>query len=146
MVKIAHINAAGIVVNITLGTTAPETGELDAFGNTLAVCMDGQIGDRHLDGQYITPPPPLPTEAELIAAVQAHLDAQAQARGYDNILSVCSYAGAPNPFQTEAQAFIAWRGAVWESCFAYQAEVQSGTRQPPTVDQLIAALPVMSAA
>lgn len=143
MVKIAHINAANIVANITLATRAPEAGDTDAFGNTLAVCMAGRIGDQYIDGQYITPPPPLPTEAELVAAVQSHLDAAAQARGYDNILSACSYAGAPNPFQPEAQAFIAWRGAVWASCFAYQAEVLAGTRQPPTVDELIAALPVM---
>lgn len=144
MVKIAHINAAGIVVNLTLGTAAPEPGELDAFGNTLAVCMDGHIGDQHLAGQFVTPPPPLPTEAELIAAVQAHLDATAQERGYDNVLSACSYAGAPNPFQSEAQAFIAWRGAVWAGCFAIQAEVQAGTRAHPTVDALIAALPVLN--
>jgi len=144
MVKIAHINAVGSVVNITLATRAPEAGDTDAFGNTLAVCTTGRIGDQHVDGQYITPPPPLPTEAELVAAVQAHLDAKAQARGYDNILSACSYAGALNPFQAEAQAFIVWRGAAWAACFTYQAEVLAGTHQPPTEDELIAALPVMN--
>lgn len=74
-------------------------------------------------------------------AVQAHLDAAAQALGYDNILSACSYAGYTNPFQTEGQSFVSWRGAVWDYCYAQLAAVQAGTRTQPTVDELIAELP-----
>lgn len=74
-------------------------------------------------------------------AVQAHLDAAAQALGYDNILSACSYAGYANPFQAEGQSFVAWRGAVWDYCYAQLAAVQAGSRTQPTVDELIAELP-----
>ena len=80
--------------------------------------------------------------AALSAAVQSHLDAAAQAMGYDNIVSVCSYAGAPNPFQVEGQSFVAWRGAVWDSCYALLAQVQAGTAPIPTEAALIAQLPV----
>jgi hypothetical protein len=75
-------------------------------------------------------------------AVQAHLDAGAQAAGYDNVLSACSYAGYANPFQVEGQSFTAWRGTVWEYCYTQLALVQAGTRTEPTVDELIAELPV----
>lgn len=75
-------------------------------------------------------------------AVQAHLDAAAQALGYDNILSACSYAGYINPFQAEGQSFVSWRGAVWDYCYAQLAAVQAGSRTQPTVDELISELPV----
>lgn len=74
-------------------------------------------------------------------AVQAHLDAGAQAAGYDNVLSACSYAGYANPFQAEGQSFVAWRGAVWAYCYAQLALVKAGNRAEPTVDALIAELP-----
>lgn len=79
----------------------------------------------------------------LTSAVQRHLDATAQARGYDSILSACSYAGAPNPFQAEGAAFLAWRGVVWATCYQVLADAQAGARPIPADDELIAELPVM---
>lgn len=75
-------------------------------------------------------------------AVQVHLDAAAKAAGYDSILSACSYAGYANPFQAEGQSFVVWRGSVWEYCYAQLALVQAGTRTAPTIDELIAELPL----
>jgi hypothetical protein len=79
--------------------------------------------------------------AVLEAAVQAHLDQQAQAKGYDNIVSACSYAATPNAFQAESISFLNWRAACWSYCYTLEAEVQAGTAQIPTPDALIAALP-----
>lgn len=75
--------------------------------------------------------------------VQQHLDSAARLRGYDSILSACSYAAGQNPFQAEGQAFVAWRGDVWASCYTMMAEVQAGTRPVPTAVELLAALPVL---
>lgn len=83
--------------------------------------------------------------ARLQAAVQAHLDATARARGYDSILSACSYAASANPYQAEGAAFLAWRGAVWQTCYQVLAEVESGTRPVPTEAELIAGLPALPA-
>lgn len=84
-------------------------------------------------------------EAALIkrfdGAIQRHLDAAAQAKGYDGIVSACSYAGAPNPFQIEGQAFVQWRGDVWAKCYQVMEEVQGGQRQAPSITDLIAELP-----
>jgi hypothetical protein len=91
------------------------------------------------------PAPPPPTfeqvKQSFIGAVQEHLDNEAQALGYDNIVSACSYAGANNPFQAEGQSFVAWRGEVWAYCHGVIAEVVASTRPIPTVAELIAELP-----
>lgn len=75
-------------------------------------------------------------------AVQVHMDASAKAKGYDNIVSACSYAGASNPFQAEGQAYVAWRGNVWAQCYADLAAIQAGTKtMPVSVAAYIATLP-----
>ena len=68
-------------------------------------------------------------------AVQSHLDATAQSKGYDSILSACSYAGYANPFQSEGQLFTEWRGNVWAYCYD-QADIFTGT-----VEEFIELLP-----
>jgi polysaccharide pyruvyl transferase WcaK-like protein len=81
--------------------------------------------------------------SRLSGLVQSHLDAAAIASGYDNIVSACSYAGAANPFQAEGAAFVAWRGAVWGSCYAIMADVVAGNRPVPTASELLAELPAL---
>jgi hypothetical protein len=83
-------------------------------------------------------------QARYLQLVQNHLDAGAQAQGYDNIVSACSYAGAPNPFQDEGISFIAWRGAVWAYCYDVLAQVRTGSRPLPTAEELLAELPTRS--
>ena len=70
-------------------------------------------------------------------AVQNMLDSAAKAKGYDSILSACSYAAYPNPFQAEGQEFVAWRGAVWAKCYEILREVEEGARPAPTVPELL---------
>lgn len=76
-----------------------------------------------------------------LATIQRHLDEQAQVKGYDNIVSACSYAGAPNPFQTEGGKFVTWRGDVWAYCYQELAKVEAGTRPIPELAAFIAELP-----
>lgn len=81
----------------------------------------------------------------LISAVQAHLDQKAQERGYDNILSLCTYATSVNSkFQTEGQAGVEWRDAVWAYCYQELNEVESGQRTIPTPQELVAELPTFT--
>ncbi len=85
-------------------------------------------------------------KAELIAAVQAHLDAVAAAAGYDNIFTACTYAdeAAVPKFRAEGRALRAWRSSVWSACHGIMDEVKAGTRQAPTASELIGALPVLA--
>lgn len=97
----------------------------------------------------VSPPVPAPyiptadeIKAELVAAVQRHLDATAQTRDYDGILSACSYDNDPNPiFAQDCVAFKAWRSAVWTYCFQVLADCTNGLRSIPTTSELIAELP-----
>lgn len=77
-------------------------------------------------------------------AIEDHIEATAQAKSYSSAVSCASYVADPNPvWAAEAQAFIAWRSAVWTRVFELLAEVQMGKRAVPTIAQLIAELPEM---
>lgn len=74
-------------------------------------------------------------------SIQTLLDQEAQAKGYDSILSACSYAYPGNSFQAESQSFVAWRSAVWAYCYQEMDKVKNGTRPVPTIEQIISELP-----
>lgn len=133
----AHVIKDGKVINTI------EVKSLDILPNLVSGESGGKIGDTWNGQTFLPPQPPVPTVAEYTNAVQNHLDAAARLKNYDNILSACSYAGAPNAFQAEGQKFVKWRGDVWAKCYAVMAEVQAGTRSAPTIDGLIALLPTL---
>lgn len=87
------------------------------------------------------------TKQQLIWTVQNHLDAAARALGYDDIKTAVTYADEPAvlKFQTEGKAFRAWRSLVWAACYAILDDVLAGERLPPTIDELLAELPVLGA-
>ena len=93
------------------------------------------------------PPPPTADQiaAARVAAVQAHMDAAAQALGYDDIKAAVTYADEPAVprFQAEGQAFRAWRSIVWAHCYMVLDDVQAGRRAIPTAADLIAELPAL---
>lgn len=80
--------------------------------------------------------PPISPEifqAEIVMVVQRKLDQFAQARGYDGILSACTYATSSVPqFQSEGQRAVDLRDQVWTRLYQLLGEVQSGTRPVPT--------------
>jgi hypothetical protein len=85
-----------------------------------------------------------PAVPQYVAAVQAMLDAKAQERHYDNILSACTYATSTNAkFQAEGQACVEWRDAVWAECYALMDKVMSHMQPQPSVEELLAMLPPM---
>lgn len=83
--------------------------------------------------------------AELIAAVQRVMDAEARALGYDDLKTAITYRGDPNPkFAAEAEAFFVWRSAVWTQAYAHLAQVQAGEASMPTVEEAIAMTPTLA--
>ena len=82
------------------------------------------------------------TKSRLTSAIQSMLDDKAKERNYDSILSLCSYATSPTAkFSDEGQAGVSWRDEVWAKGYAILADVESGSRAIPTVDELLAELP-----
>lgn len=72
------------------------------------------------------------------------LDEEARARGYDDIISACSYAAGPNPFQKESLLFLEWRGNVWQKFFKIWAFVENGASPTPTREELLSVLPAFN--
>ena len=76
------------------------------------------------------------------AVIQNHLDAMAAQLGYDSCLSVCSYGDTGvQKFDDEARAFKQWRSAVWAKGYEILDECLKGTRNIPTIEELIKLLP-----
>lgn len=132
----AHVIEGGKVVNTI------EVESLDFMPNLIDASLGGTIGDLW-DGRQFVTPVVTPTVQEYTEAVQTHLDDAAKTKNYDDIVSACSYAGAPNPFQAEGQAFLTWRADCWNKCYSIQADVANGLRTAPTIDALIAELPAL---
>lgn len=103
-------------------------GDITGFENGILVFKHPETG---IDAQKI-----------LTQAVQDYMDVTARARGYDGILSACTYATSSNDkFKHEGQACVDWRDSVWSSCYAILSDVLAGNRQVPTIDELTAELP-----
>lgn len=117
--------------------------DVEAHGRDLYA--QAVAGDFGAIAVYVAPlQSPSQIQASLTAAVQNHLDTTSRQRNYDGILSLCSYAASTSPkFGPEGLAGVAWRDAVWASCYAILADVQAGTRAVPTADELLAELPAM---
>jgi hypothetical protein len=128
-----------------------EVPSLDCYGAlyTLVEAPEWVQLGATLDGTtFVNPPPPPKTPEELVAEftakVQARLDAFARTRGYDGILSACTYATSTNPkFAGEGQYCVQVRDATWAACYAVLAAVQAGQRPVPTWEELEAELPAL---
>lgn len=68
----------------------------------------------------------------IAAETQARLDAFASTRGYDGMLSLCSYAASAIPkFAAEGSYGVSARDATWATLYDILAEVEAGTRPIP---------------
>lgn len=75
-------------------------------------------------------------------AVQAHLDATAQSRGYTDTYTCLSYKDSTDEtWHREAWAFNAWRDSVWHKCHELLNAFMAGEIEQPTVDEVIEQLP-----
>ena len=85
-------------------------------------------------------------QSEIIARTQQRLDAFSQTRGYDGILSLCTYATSHIPrFSIEGQYGVQVRDATWAKLYDILADVQNGVRPIPTgYSDIEAELPVLT--
>lgn len=104
-------------------------GDRAAYGSADLVPMSEAEVALHLN------PPPTQEEiqASFTASIQARLDTFARTRGYDGILSACTYATSVVPrFQQEGQRAVELRDATWNAAYAILDEVLAQQRPMPT--------------
>lgn len=69
---------------------------------------------------------------EIVTRTQERLDAFAQSRGYDDVISACSYAVSDHPrYGVEGRYCVAAREQTWDALFAIMAQVEAGLRATP---------------
>ena len=70
---------------------------------------------------------------EIVNKVQDRLDSFARSKGYDGILSACTYAtSSAVKFKVEGQYCVDSRDRTWGALYQILAEVQNGTRPIPS--------------
>lgn len=84
------------------------------------------------------------------ASIQNLLDSTAKEHGYDNILSLCSYATSTNlTWQKEGQYGCNYRDACWTKAEQIQTDATAGNwpitgaGQMPTVNDVLSAMPAV---
>jgi hypothetical protein len=78
--------------------------------------------------------------------IAARLDAFAQTRDYDNIVSLCSYATDPLPVHAaEGQRAVNLRSGCWEEIRRYSEAVATGKQPVPRLEtEIFAGLPALT--
>lgn len=102
---------------------AQKAADIAFLGRVLPALDHTAAGDTLINGEL--PPPVIPdppsgeeitaqTIADYTARVQARLDGFARSKGYDSVLSACSYASSGNPqFKAEGLRAVELRDLTW---------------------------------
>lgn len=84
------------------------------------------------------------TMASYQRTIQALIDATAISRKYSDGNALAGYvASTIAAWASEAQAFVAWRDAVWLHAYTELDKVMTGQRPQPTVEAFVGELPVI---
>lgn len=105
-----------------------------------------EITEKEVD--KILHPPLSETEAkqklieDFKKAVQSILDRKARSKGYDDIVSACSYAGYENEFEKEGRAFGVWRAKCWKWGYGLLSKYQNTpTKDIPSIEEMLKTMP-----
>jgi len=94
------------------------------------------------EGQPVNEHPGLDPVDVYCLEIQALIDRKAQERQYDSGATLASYVNSTiEHWAAEAQAFVAWRDAVWLYALAELDKVQKGKRDQPSLEAFLAELP-----
>lgn len=94
------------------------------------------------DGMSVPNEAPIDIKKQVIDYVQTQLDKKAQAKGYDSIISACTYVTSTvAKFAQEAQEFVNLRDTAWSVCYQLLNDVELGIRPVPTLAEVKTFLP-----
>lgn len=107
------------------------------------------IEDKGEYYEVVAIPPHVPTEKEiqeeLERGIETWMNTVVAERDYDSIdTCIARYTDSPNPkYAREAKAVKDWNTLVWDKCWDILKEVKTGKRAIPTLEEVIAELPVL---
>ena len=134
--KIINDNTKQCIVGI--GT---DTEYYKSIGMELMDVEKGYDGGWYLSG-YAPKKSYETIQYEYTNLIQSILNKEAQALGYDNCLSVCSYMNTGvQKFDDEGSCFRKWRSAVWNKGYEILDKVKSGKMKIPSEEELLKMLP-----
>lgn len=122
------------------------------YSQAVKFCNETQLATIEDKGEYyevVEIPVHVPTAEEiqkmLTDGVENYMNSIVQERNYDNITTcIGRYYNSPvDKFRLEAQAVNVWVSEVWVKCYAILDEVKTGKRAIPTLEEVIAELPVL---
>jgi hypothetical protein len=103
------------------------------------IAIDGKSTYREETLPDLTPEPTL---QDYQSAVQGVIDAAAISRRYADGKSMDGYVTSTVPsWASEAQAFVAWRDAVWQYAYSELSKVEAKKRKQPSVADFLLELP-----
>lgn len=126
-----------------VGEYPPEAAEW-CNANNARIDETTKVGAEVRTFEIVANEPPTMEEIKKVYenAVQAHLDATAQTRGYDNSYTCLSYHKSTNEvWRTDSAIFNAWRDSVWNKCYEILNAFMAGWIEQPTIEEVIAQLP-----
>jgi hypothetical protein len=81
--------------------------------------------------------------ARLDACIERHIQDTVKSLGYNNVERLSVYINSTNPdWKAEALAAPKWITSLWEKALVIQTDVNNGTRDIPTEEELIAEMPL----
>ena len=95
-------------------------------------------------GSWQVVPPVPPSMDDYTTAIDSHVEATAQSKGYNSAAHLSGYATSTVPeWASEAAAFISWRDQVWLTAIEILRQLTAGEIEQPTIEDLIASLPAI---
>lgn len=99
------------------------------------------------EADFLRNPPPTTEQIihGFVGLIQNRLDDFAKTRGYDGIMSACTYATSTvAKFKTEGQYCVQARDATWSMAYDLLDQVQTGEIDVPTEEEVFAQLPALA--
>ena len=130
--------------------TGEQTSNIDALIAALPEGTDYTLVEEEGAAAWVAAnTPPEVQQAAMLAAftdaIQRLLDSFAQTRNYDGILSAATYATSTVPkFAAEGQYAVEARDSTWAGAYAILDAVLVGVRPMPSIEEVIAELPVLA--
>lgn len=136
--ELVRFAAPQIEEAVHVAQNSPPLDRWEAFDKAQEIDASSLLGLGPQSGVFTPPSPPTVEEQQavlqqsIVNATQSRLDAFAQTKNYDGILSAISYATSDNPdFAAEGQRAATLRDSTWATLYQMLAEVQTGARPIP---------------